>query len=98
MRRRPGVLLRSPGDPGRHFWKAFVTVLVAAGIPLTIKTLVLGSWSQWLGFLPFLLAFVFGAAALYGAIRAIPVLISGWAWRRIADDTPVAEHDEGLGD
>lgn len=58
----------------------------------------MGSWSQWLGFLPYLLAFVIGGAAVYGAIRAIPTLISGWAWRRIAEDTPVSEHDEGLGD
>ena len=98
MRREPGVLLRSPGDPWRHFWTAFTTIAVAAGIPLTIKTLLLGSWSQWLGFLPYLLVIIFGGAALYGGLRAIPVLVSGWAWRRIAEDTPIADHDEGLGD
>jgi uncharacterized protein YqcC (DUF446 family) len=95
--RRPGVLLRSPGSPWRAFWTSFVAIAVAAGIPLTIKTLVLGSWAQWLGFLPYLLAIVVGGAALWGAICAIPVVIQGWAWRKIAEDTPVAEHDEGLG-
>jgi hypothetical protein len=96
--RRPGLILRSPSSPWRAFWTAFGAIAVPAGTILTIKTLFLGSLAQWLGFLPDLLALVVGGAALFGAICAVPVIIQGWAWRRIAESTPVAEHDEGLGD
>lgn len=57
----------------------------------------MGSWSQWLGFLPYLIGIVVAGGAIGGLVALVPVMIQGWAWRRLADDTPVAQEDEGLG-
>lgn len=89
--------MRSPGSPVRAFRNGFVGVAFPAGLILTFKTLAMGSFAEWLGFLPYLVGFVFVGGLLGGSIVAVPILIQGWAWRKIAEGTPVSKHDEGLG-
>lgn len=97
--RSPGLLLKSPGDPGRAFWTGFSTIAVPVATILTVRTaLMSASWSVWLRFLPYLIAIIIGSGLVGGLMFAVPAMIQGWAWRKIAADTPVAEHDEGLGD
>ena len=79
------------------FRNGFVGVAFPAGLVLTFKTLAMGSFSEWLGFLPYLVGIVLAGGLLGGAVMAIPVLIQGCAWRKIAEGTPVSKHDDGLG-
>jgi hypothetical protein len=95
--RRSGLLLKSPASAPRAFWTTFLAIGIPVGAALTVKTLFMGSFAKWLELLPVLLGIIFGSAALCGLIAMIPILIQGWAWRKIAEDTPVADHDEGLG-
>lgn len=97
--RRSGLLLKSPGDPVRAFWTGFATIATPVATLLTVKTaLMFAGWSAWLGFLPYIAAFAVAGGLVGGLMFAIPVVIQGWAWRQIAADTPVADHDEGLGE
>ncbi|MDP3800956.1 hypothetical protein [Brevundimonas sp.] len=91
-------LIHSPDSAWDAFFGGFSKVAFGAGIPLTIAILVqVRSWTDLGVMTAIVLAFAGGAGVLVGVACAAPVLLQNWAWRKIAKDTPVAEHDEGLG-
>ncbi|MFN4092019.1 MAG: hypothetical protein ACK4FG_03885 [Brevundimonas sp.] len=94
-RRRPGLIIPSPGFPLTAMWISAWTIILLIGIPVIIRFgFKMKSWADFFSFMPFVLGGVVVLALVVGLFAALRAIVQKWAWRRLVEDTPVAD-DEG---
>ena len=94
MRRRPGLIIPSPGFPLTAMWIAFWSIVLFVGVPVVIKLgFKMRSWSDALAVMPWIVGAVVVVAVIVGALSGAQTLIQGWAWRKLVEGTPVADDD-----
>lgn len=94
-RRPPGLIIPSPGFPLTAMWIAFWSIILLVGIPVVIKLgFKMRSWSEVLTIMPWIVGLVVIIAVVVGLFSGAQTLIQGWAWRKLVEDTPVADDDQ----